>query len=280
MVLKSYAKINLSLNINRKLPNGLHDIQSLFCKINLYDKILIKKNNKNIKNDKILFKGPYSKYISRKKNSITQLLKILRGKNLISDYYYIEIYKKIPVFAGFGGGTSNAFTVSKFLLKNRLNIQVRENLIKNIGSDLRLFFYDKGFLKNLGKISSINKKFNLNFLIIYPKIKCSSKKIYSLVTKYNLKKIFSKKNLKNRKNFISYIAQSKNDLQSIVESKYPIIKKLLIEISKEKGCYISRLTGSGSACYGLFDGENSAKVALANLKKKHPNFWFSIAKTI
>ena len=40
------------------------------------------------------------------------------------------------------------------------------------------------------------------------------------------------------------------------------------------------MTGSGSACYGLFTNENSSKVALKKIKKKYPKFWFSIAKTI
>ena len=44
MVLKSYAKINLSLSINKKFSNGLHDIQSIYCLVDLYDSITIKKN--------------------------------------------------------------------------------------------------------------------------------------------------------------------------------------------------------------------------------------------
>ena len=43
MVLKSYAKINLFLSVNQKLSNGFHNIQSIFCLINLSDKIFIKK---------------------------------------------------------------------------------------------------------------------------------------------------------------------------------------------------------------------------------------------
>ena len=39
MFLYSYSKINLSLNVNSKLKNGLHEIQSYFCLINLSDKI-------------------------------------------------------------------------------------------------------------------------------------------------------------------------------------------------------------------------------------------------
>ena len=105
MILKSFSKINLSLNVNKKLKNGLHDIQSYFCLINLFDKIEVKK----IKGEKdlIIFKGKFAKYI-KKKNSISVSLKLLRKFNIISNYYSVIIEKNIPVFAGLGGGTSNA----------------------------------------------------------------------------------------------------------------------------------------------------------------------------
>ena len=61
MLLKSYAKINLTLLINRKLKNGMHKIQSFFCLINLFDRIIIKKISK--KKDMIFFTGPYSKNV-------------------------------------------------------------------------------------------------------------------------------------------------------------------------------------------------------------------------
>ncbi len=43
MVLKSYSKINLSLIVNKKLNNNLHDLQSIFCLTDLSDEIHIKK---------------------------------------------------------------------------------------------------------------------------------------------------------------------------------------------------------------------------------------------
>mgnify|MGYP001206154158 CR=1 FL=1 len=36
MVLKSFAKINLTLSVIKKMANGFHDIQSLFCLVDLY----------------------------------------------------------------------------------------------------------------------------------------------------------------------------------------------------------------------------------------------------
>ena len=91
---------------------------------------------------------------------------------------------------------------------------------------------------------------------------------------------FHCKPLKTKKNFINYILNAKNDLQSIVEKKYPILRELLEYIKNEKGCYFSRITGSGSVCYGLFKDQITAKKALYNLKNKYPKFWLSLAKTV
>ncbi len=77
-----------------------------------------------------------------------------------------------------------------------------------------------------------------------------------------------------------YLINQKNDLQSIVEKKHPKIKKLIKSLTETKGCYFSRITGSGSTCYGLYSNQKWSKVALNSLRKKYPNYWFSIAKTI
>ncbi len=278
MLIKSYAKINLSLTIIKKIrKKKLHDIQSQFCLINLFDTISIKTNKKNI--DKIYFNGPHSKYVNKSNNSIQKILKIMRNFKLISNYYSIKIYKQIPVFAGLGGGSSNAASLLNFLSKRKIEDKIFNKIINLVGSDLRLFFYNQGVLQNLEKVVKFKKKYNLFFLVVYPNIKCSTKEVYSKVKNYNKKKVL-KHIYKNKVALINHIFNLKNDLQSIVEKKYPLIQKLLLNISNEKGCYFSRMTGSGSACYGLFRDKRSSKVALKRLRKKYPKFWFSIAKTI
>ena len=153
MVLKSFAKINLSLSVNRKLKNNYHDIQSLYCLIDIFDKIYIKKIKSN--KDKINFTGPFSKGIKKKNNSITKLLKILRKKKLISNFYDIRVFKQIPVFAGLGGGTSNAVTILKFLLNKEIKLKLLNEIIDKVGSDMRLFFYKQGIMQNLKTVSKI-----------------------------------------------------------------------------------------------------------------------------
>ena len=100
MALSSYSKINLTLQINNKGRNKLHEIQSFFCLIDLADKIKIKKNK--TKKDRITFNGPFAKLVSKSNNSILELLRTLRKEKFISNYYSIIITKNIPVFGGLG----------------------------------------------------------------------------------------------------------------------------------------------------------------------------------
>ena len=278
MVIKSYSKINLSLKVNYKSKNGLHDIQSIYCLINLFDRIKINKIKR--RKDEIIFKGPFAKFIQNKNNSVLILLTILRKLNLISDYYSIIITKNIPVFSGLGGGTSNAAFILKYLLKNKVNNNLLNNLEEKIGSDLKLFFKKQGFLKNLNTIIELSKKQNFYFALMQPKVRCSTKEIYSRVKTFSKKEEFNNSSTRSTNKFLDYLARNRNDLQFIVEKKYPIIRKILTDISKERGCHFSRMSGSGSVCYGLFNNQIFAKKALNKLKKKYPNFWFSMAKTV
>ncbi len=204
----------------------------------------------------------------------------MRKYKLISDFYSIKVYKKIPVYAGFGGGTSNAATVYNYLQRKKIKKNVFNKIVNHIGSDLRLFIYKQGYLKNLQKVIKFKKKHPLNFLLVYPNVRCSTKEIYSKVKKFSKQKLISQEKFATKNNFLNCLVKSGNDLQSIVEKKHPIIKKLLMNISNSKGCLFSRMTGSGSACYGIFYSNKCSKVALKKLRKKYTKYWFSIAKTI
>ena len=278
MLLKSFSKINLSLGVNKKLNNGLHDIQSYYCLINLFDEIKVKKIKNNF--DKIIFKGKFATSIKKSNNSILNTLSILRKKNIISNFYSIIVNKKIPIFAGLGGGTSNSVYLIKHLTEKKNIKNILSICEKRIGSDMRLFLNEKGYLYDLNTVNSFKIKYKLHFLLVYPNIKCSTRYIYSKIKNYTSKSRCNFKRINNKSKFIKLLLEKSNDLQPVVERKYPIIKKLITEVGLKKGCYFSRMTGSGSVCYGVFQSEKTAKAALTSVKYKYPKYWSVVAKTI
>ena len=275
-IIKSYAKINLTLQVLKKLKNGMHDIESHACLIDLHDRIEIKKN----KEDKVIFVGKFKKKISNRKNSILDTLKILRENNIINFFYKIVIKKNIPVFSGLGGGTANSVSLTKYFVKNNPEEFLVRKLEKKIGSDFRLFLNPFSFQKNLKKVQGRKKFFTLHFLVVYPMINCRTKHIYSLVKKFS----FSKKKLyftsKKVNSFFKEIKNDKNDLQQIVEKKYFKVRQLIYYLKNQRGCVFSRMTGSGSVCYGVFKSKKMAIIARKKIKKKYPNYWCVTTKTI
>ncbi len=279
MILKSYSKINLTLRVNKKLKHKkLHDIQSYYCLIDLHDEINIKATNEA--KDKIKFHGKFAKNVNNSKNSIKSTLSILRKRNLVNNYFSILIKKNIPVFGGLGGGTSNSAFLTKYLVKNNMTKSISDTLSKRIGSDFRLFSHNQGFIQNLSKNIKLKKKHNLYFALVYPNIRSSTKLVYSKVKKYSPKSSTRNININKKSMFIKFLAKSNNDLQKIVEINYPKIKRLIEEMGQFEGCCFSRLTGSGSVCYGVFKSRKLAKNALTKIKLKYPKYWSSFAKTI
>ena len=275
-MIKSFSKVNLFLKVLKKNRDKLHNIQSNTVLVNLYDQIEIKKINE--KKDKINFTGRFKENVKKKNNSIIKSLNLLRSYNLIdkANRYKITINKKIPVFSGLGGGTSNAFYIIKYFLKNKLNEKLVKIFEKKIGSDFRLFFYKNSVQKRLKDISKLNIKKNIFLILVYPNVKCSTKDIYGKVKRYSSPISFN--NIKGK--YISFLKKQNNDLQTIVEKKYPKIKNLLIEIQNQNKCIFARMTGSGSACFGIFLDKKSAEIAFKKIKKKFPNYFCDLVKNI
>ena len=280
---KSFAKINLFLNVGKKFnKTRLHNIQSLVCLINIHDKITVSRTNSS--NDIIKFYGKFINYVNKKNNSVSKCLSLLRAKGIIkkNENYKIVVKKNIPVFSGFGGGSSNASNLIKYFTKYRkLNEKDISYFCNNLGSDCRLFFGSKNvFQKSLNKVVNIKKKFNFYFILIYPFLRSSTKDIYSKVKVYQnfAKQHLIKNNSKSK--IIEYLKKKENSLEVIVIKKYPVTKTILHELRSIRNCKFSRVTGSGSACFGLFLTKKSAVLGLKKIKKKFPKFWCVIGKTI
>jgi len=279
-MIKSYSKINLFLKVLKKNSSGLHNIQSATMLIDLHDRISIKKINKN--KDKVIFTGLFKKNVTNKSNTVISVLSLLRNNNFIkkNKKYKIIVDKRIPIFAGLGGGTGNAAAIIKYFLKKKISLKLLRIFEKKIGSDLRLFFFKHSFKENLKKIKIIKKNYKFYFLLIYPKIKCSTKEVYSQVKKYNSPLKIDPSKILSKAKYDKFLINEGNDLQEIVEKKHKRIKGILKLINLQKNCLFSRMTGSGSVCFGIFHNQESASLAVKVLKNKFPNYWCVVTKSI
>ena len=276
--LKSYAKINLALNVTGK-RNSLHKIESIVSFIDLHDLISIQ----NIKSNdhKIFFYGKFSKNI-KKENTVQKLLDLLDRTNLLkNEKFKISIKKNIPQEAGLGGGSMNAATILNFFIKKKIikltKIKI-EKLCNSIGSDVILGInFSSSILKSNNQIKKFTKCPKYNTLLVKPNFGCSTKKIYSGVRK------FTKPNLNYPKKQMfssNYLIQQVNALEKIAFLKYPRLKNIKLFLKNLNSPLFVRMTGSGSAICAYYQYSKDCKLAKIQFKRKFKNYWCNVSKTI
>ena len=278
-VIKSYAKINLSLGVTGRLNSKYHKIESLVSFLKLHDEVKIKKINK--KKHKIQFFGKFSKGIN-KENTVSKLLKILDEKNLLNnEKYFIKIKKNIPQKSGLGGGSMNASALIRFFIYKKILNFSKKNLIKlskKIGQDVQFGLDNKiKILHSNGNLESTTKKIGLFVIIVKPNFGCSTQLIYKGIKKYSQKKLKMK-----TKEYLSFvnILKLENDLEKVVFKNYPKLKIVKLFMQSLPNIRFARLTGSGSAMLGYFSSKNEAINAAKLFKKKYKNYWCITSKTI
>ena len=282
--IKSFCKINLSLRVLKKLSNGYHNIESLVTSCNLHDVISICKIEGI--NDKISFFGKFKDGIDKKSNTITKVLYLLRRKKFLQQQAFrIDIQKNIPHGSGLGGGSSNAINLLKFF-NSKMHLQLNKNemnkIANQIGFDAPISLEKKNTLLTgkKGQILRLNQKFRLNILIVYPNTICSTKKIYTKNKKFTFLRPKSNFHLKDKNKLIDFLKNENNDLEKTVTKFYPKVRKVIDFIKFQKGCYFSRITGSGSACIGIFSSNKAAVFTRKLIKLKFPKYWCAVSKTI
>ena len=277
--IKSYAKINISLGVLKKLNSNFHRIESLISFIDLYDDIFIKQIRN--KNHKVFFVGKFSKGIT-KKNTIINLLKILdKNKKLRNQKYLIKVNKRIPQKSGMGGGSMNAAFVLKYLInKQKIKLNSKEifNTASKIGSDVIVGMQNKtSILYGNGELKSVNKDVNYFTLLVKPNFGCSTDAIYKNVKFFS--KSFFLKNQKINLN-LKLLLNLRNDLEIPVFKKYLALKNIKRFMEKLDNILFVRMTGSGSTMVGYFNSKKAAINGEKLLKKNYKNYWCNLSKTI
>jgi len=276
--IKSYAKINLALNVTGK-KSKLHNIESLISFIDLHDSITLRESN--TKQHKINFFGKFSKNIS-KINTISKLLKILDNKKLLNNKKFeIKVIKNIPQKAGMGGGSMNAASLLNFFIEKKI-IKIKKDELKKIsneiGSDVILGIKPSSvILLSNGDIKKYKNKIKFHILVTKPNFGCSTKYIYSKVNSFSKPEFtLSKQKLFEAK----YLKNLGNDLEKVALNKYPELKRIKSYLSGLPNALFARMSGSGSSIVAYFHSKKACKKAYRQYKRKFNSHWCIESKTI
>ncbi|MDD9331765.1 MAG: 4-(cytidine 5'-diphospho)-2-C-methyl-D-erythritol kinase [Wolbachia sp.] len=274
---KAPAKINLFLHIVDKKETGYHLIEGLFVFANLSNFLEIRVGERRFEynRSKVEFVNPESK-INDKYNTVMKAISLLTRYAPRHTKVYIKVVKNIPIAVGLGSGSSDAGAVIRTLGKLwEIDKSILNGVALSVGADVPASIESKPvFVKGIGEELYPIQKFSLpgNIVLVKPKKKfLSTPEVFS---KY--KGEFSKSiewNESNEQNLLKLVKDTKNDLQETAVSLVPEIENIISALELQKGCIFARMSGSGVACFGMFDSGEDAKAAAVNIKEKQPEWW-------
>lgn len=288
LIFDSYAKLNLYLSVLSLRKDKFHNIKTIFERINLSDRIILKTRRDNkIKIISNSFRIPKdsSNLAYRSARLIQDKLGVNRGVD-------IKIIKRIPIGAGLGGGSSDAAGVLvglNKLWKLKLNREKLVTLAKCIGSDVPFFIYNISFAEGLGRGEIIKPLKALKYtkfwhILIIPKIEVSTPLVYKKCDEY-LRLTKPRCNVKilssalKKKDIPSTGKALFNSLEEITVRLYPEvarIKEKLVDL----GLKAVLMSGSGPAVFAIIASRREGQTLRRRLKREHRSWQVFVAQTV
>lgn len=269
IVMTAPAKVNLFLHVTGKRDNGYHTLQSLICFADKGDSIKLEP----AENFSLSFTDQNTD-LDPDDNLITKAVTAISNHTGKKPDFKIEITKDIPVGAGLGGGSSNATATIKAALRH-WNIDIAEKelnpLLLSLGADVPACYHGSAcFVEGIGEIiTPCEKPIHLHAVIIHPGKPCLTADVFQ-----NLNTNFSEEtNFTPDITDLVNIQNQRNDLYEPASQIVPEINEILGMLNNNQNCSLARMSGSGSACFGLFKDEESTDVFSKALQKEKPNWW-------
>jgi len=268
LFLHSYAKLNLYLEVLDKRSDQYHNINTLFERIDLCDKIILKSHPP--KKIKVVCNAPGIPKDSSK-NIAYRSARLLQRSLNVDKGAYIKIIKRIPPAAGLGGGSSNAAAVLIGLNKLwRLNLSQKRLLAfaKEMGCDVPFFIYNTSFAKARSRgdiikpLKALNK-IKLWHILAVPRNKVSTARIYKEWDRLRIKLTKPKYNVKilnlalRKKDLVLLGKVLFNSLEQVSAKLYPRIRYIRLKLMR-LGLKSILMSGSGPAVFGIVSSKKEA----------------------
>ncbi|MHC4534216.1 MAG: 4-(cytidine 5'-diphospho)-2-C-methyl-D-erythritol kinase [Planctomycetota bacterium] len=181
LLVRAPVKINLSLLVAGKRPDGFHELETIMAKVNWYDEILIEPGQKA--GIELVCKGPHWAP-EGKENLVYRAAELLLNNCGLKTDVKITLTKNIPAGSGLGSASSDAAAILMGLNKYldiKLPNQQLDEPASQLGSDVAFFLNGPlAFCTGKGeKINKLEEKFNFLVFLILPNISVSTKKVYA-----------------------------------------------------------------------------------------------------
>lgn len=268
--IKAYAKINLGLDVVRRLENGYHEVKMVMQTVGIYDVLDFQRTAGGI-----VITTDSGELPTDENNLIYKAAKLMMEAYHIGEGVKIHLEKHIPIAAGMAGGSTDAAATLKGM--NRLfdlgcTLKDLMELGVKIGADVPYCVMGGTALaEGIGeKLTPLAPAPDCYVLVAKPDINVSTKYVYEHLDAQEIVKhpdIDGMVEAITEESLQGILDRMENVLETVTVSAYPVIQTIKDRM-KELGAINSLMSGSGPTVFGIFVEKDMARRAYDKLEEE------------
>jgi 4-diphosphocytidyl-2-C-methyl-D-erythritol kinase len=269
----------LFLHVGDKRADGFHPLQSLAVFTAMGD-VLSMEPAFGLS---LTIEGPFAKGLDGEGDNL-----VLRAAKSLSEKSALDtqgakliLTKNLPVASGIGGGSADAAAALRGL--NQLwNLDRSEAVLRDLaaglGSDIPVCVLSAScFMEGRGEVLRAAQSMpRVPMLLVNPGVAVPTKDVFAaLGERSGVEMALPRGNFTDTADLLRFLETTRNDLEEPARRIQPVIGDVLQAIAKLPGALMTRMSGSGATCFGIFADDDCCRRAAENLKIRQPAWWIA-----
>jgi 4-diphosphocytidyl-2-C-methyl-D-erythritol kinase len=277
LTLDAPAKLNLYLHIVGKREDGYHLLDSLAAFVDIGDTLtLTPASALSFKVD-----GPFAAGLDDADGNLVIRAARALGNAVGRDpAVAFHLTKRLPIASGIGGGSADAAACLRGLARLWGLDEKSDTVLAvaaGLGADIPICVIgEAGFMRGIGtELGPAPRLPAAGIVLVNPNIPLSTPAVYRARVGAFSPPMPFESTPADAQALCALLARRRNDLTVAALTIVPEIQTVLTAIAIDKSCLLSRMSGSGATCFGLYENRAAAADAALALRADHPGWWIA-----
>jgi len=268
------AKINLTLHVTGRRPDGYHLLDSLVAFAGVGDEIVVRRGQ----GLGLAVDGPEAAGLAGGDNLVLGAARFLGADDLA-----LGLTKRLPVASGIGGGSSDAAAAIRAICRLEGRELPDASATVRLGADVPVCMDPRARrMSGIGEILSKPLPLPPAWLVLVnPRVAVATSAVFAGLAGVGGPPMPAQvPEMPDARSLAGFIAGMRNDLEVPAAQLAPQIARVCTALGAQPGCLVVRMSGSGATCFGLFATGDGAQEAARAIRVAEPSWWVESARLL
>ncbi len=273
------AKINLTLSVLGRRPDGYHEIESLVAFAGAGDRVTLTPRP----HCRVRISGPFARDIVGE-NLLARTLDLLAGLDAGLTLGTVHLEKNLPVAAGLGGGSADAAALLRAVRQanpDHAGAVAWHEVAARLGADVPVCLAGvPALIRGIGeKVEPLDATGlpAVAAVLVNPGQPLATAEVYRALAAAPMgsenRPAAAAGPFADLASLVAFMRERGNDLEAPATALLPVIAEVKAALAAQPGCGLAAMSGSGPTCFGIFTDDAAAARATAVLAHHDPRWW-------